>query len=96
MHYVGPSVTGVALTVAFAAALCYALAAAVQQRQAESAAARGGSMLAVAGLVRRPIWLFGFTVGSVGIALHAVALRWATRCPQDCSPHTTLEARDAA
>jgi hypothetical protein len=66
------------MAVAFAAALCYALAAALQQRQAERAAAGAGSVLAMlAGLVRRPIWLFGFAVGGLGIALHAVALRWA-------------------
>lgn len=70
------------MAVAFAAALCYALAAALQQRQAEraaaGAAAGAGSVLAMlAGLVRRPIWLFGFAVGGLGIALHAVALRWA-------------------
>jgi drug/metabolite transporter (DMT)-like permease len=77
-QHAGPPVTGVALTIAFAAALCYALAAALQQRQAETAAARARSVLRLlAGLVRRPIWLFGFAVGGLGIALHAVALRWA-------------------
>ncbi|MGH3343797.1 MAG: DMT family transporter [Carbonactinosporaceae bacterium] len=63
---------------ALAAALCYAAAAALEQQQAAAAPTRHvvhpGLMWHV---IRRPLWLAGFTVGLVGAGLHLLALTLA-------------------
>ena len=64
-----------AVIMALLAALCYAVAAALEQHQAE---ADTGTEAVHPGLLwrlaRRPMWLAGFVVGGIGAALHLVAL----------------------
>jgi drug/metabolite transporter (DMT)-like permease len=64
-----------AVIAALAAALCYAIAAALEQQQAE---ADVGVRVMHPGLlwrlVRRPRWLAGFAVGALGAGLHLLAL----------------------
>lgn len=61
-----------AIIEALAAALCYAVAAALEQHQA--ATDTGGSTGLLRRLVRRPLWLAGFAVGGLGAGLHLLAL----------------------
>ncbi len=61
-----------AIIVALAAALCYAVAAALEQHQAASDT--GGSSGLLRRLVRRPLWLAGFAIGGLGAGLHLLAL----------------------
>lgn len=61
-----------AVIMALLAALCYAVAAALEQHQAEADTGRRTGL--VRRLVRRPLWLAGFAVGGLGAALHLAAL----------------------
>ncbi len=67
-----------AIVTTLAASFCYALCAAVQQRQAAAShtdgVVRPGLLLE---LLRRPMWLAGMAVGALGEALHLAALAWA-------------------
>jgi drug/metabolite transporter (DMT)-like permease len=67
--------TGWALAAAFASAFCYALAAAVQHREADQApAARASGVPLMWHLCRQSRWLGGITAMAAGAALHTVAL----------------------
>lgn len=68
------SVIAWALVCAVAAAVFYAIAAALQQHEAAQSAASSGMSL-LARLVRRPRWLAGVAATVVGAALHVVSLR---------------------
>lgn len=70
-----------AVIMALLAALCYAVAAAFEQHQAEADTGRAAGLLRR--LVRRPLWLAGFAVGGLGAAVHLVALA--------CGPLTTVQ-----
>lgn len=61
-----------AVVMALLAALCYAVAAAFEQHQAQADTGRRAGLLRR--LVRRPLWLAGFAIGGLGAALHLVAL----------------------
>ena len=63
-----------AVIMALLAALCYAVAAAFEQHQAEADTGRPAGLLRR--LVRRPLWLAGFAVGALGAGLHLVALAY--------------------
>ncbi|MBL7489934.1 hypothetical protein I6A60_33140 [Frankia sp. AgB1.9] len=65
--------SGWAVPAAVASALCYAVAAALQQREAARAA--GGGLRLLAGLARRPLWLAGIGATAAGATLHVLALR---------------------
>jgi drug/metabolite transporter (DMT)-like permease len=66
--------TALALVLALAAALCYALAAALQQHAAGQSETAGGMRL-VAHLAGRPRWLAGVAAMVAGGCLHVMALR---------------------
>jgi drug/metabolite transporter (DMT)-like permease len=65
--------TALALVLALAAALCYALAAALQQHAAAQSDTAGGVRL-VAHLASRPRWLLGMAAMVAGGCLHVTAL----------------------
>jgi hypothetical protein len=74
----GLSATLAAVVAALAASLCYAVGAALQQRQARSAAAaRLVDPRLLWEVLRRRMWLAGFGLMLVGEVLHVVALAWA-------------------
>lgn len=63
-----------AVVAALGAAVCYAVAAAVQQHEASQSSAGSGLSLLVR-LVRRPRWLAGVAATVVGAVLHVISLR---------------------
>jgi drug/metabolite transporter (DMT)-like permease len=65
--------TAVAVALALTSALCYALAAALQQHAAEQVDSGGGVRL-LAHLSTRPRWLAGVTAMVLGAGLHVLAL----------------------
>jgi hypothetical protein len=72
------SATLAAVMAALAASLCYAVGAAVQQRQASRAATRRlVDPRLLWQVVRRPMWLAGFAIMLTGEVLHVLALAWA-------------------
>ena len=74
----GTSTAYTAVVAALLAALCYAIGAALEQKEASATATRRvvhpGLLWQV---LRRPIWLAGFAVMGVGEVLHVLALAWA-------------------
>jgi drug/metabolite transporter (DMT)-like permease len=74
----GTSTAFAAVAAALLAALCYAIGAALEQKEASAAATQRvvhpGLLWQV---LRRPIWLAGFAVMAVGEVLHVLALAWA-------------------
>lgn len=74
----GTSTAFAAVAAALLAALCYAIGAALEQKEASAAATERvvhpGLLWQV---LRRPIWLAGFAVMAVGEVLHVLALAWA-------------------
>jgi drug/metabolite transporter (DMT)-like permease len=74
----GTSTAYAAVVAALLAALCYAVGAALEQKEASATATRRvvhpGLLWQV---LRRPIWLAGFAVMGVGEVLHVLALAWA-------------------
>jgi drug/metabolite transporter (DMT)-like permease len=64
-----------AVLLALGAALTYAAASVLQQREAEAhAGTQGGGVRLMLRLVRRPVWLAGLASDSVGYVLQALAL----------------------
>lgn len=63
-----------ALLCSLAAAVCYAIAAALQQHEAAQSAASSGMSLLLR-LVRRPRWLAGVAATVAGAVLHVISLR---------------------
>jgi drug/metabolite transporter (DMT)-like permease len=74
----GISTAFAAVAAALLAALCYAIGAALEQKEASATATERvvhpGLLWQV---LRRPIWLAGFAVMGVGEVLHVLALAWA-------------------
>ncbi len=74
----GISTAYAAVAAALLAALCYAIGAALEQKEASATATQRvvhpGLLWQV---LRRPIWLAGFAVMGVGEVLHVLALAWA-------------------
>jgi drug/metabolite transporter (DMT)-like permease len=74
----GISTACAAVVAALLAALCYAVGAALEQKEASATATRRvvhpGLLWQV---LRRPVWLAGFAVMGVGEVLHVLALAWA-------------------
>ncbi len=67
-----------AIAVALAACLCYSVGAAVEQHQTRQVGSRRVVHPELLWqVVRRPVWLVGFAVGTFGAGLHAIALAWA-------------------
>jgi drug/metabolite transporter (DMT)-like permease len=74
----GTSTAYAAVVAALLAALCYAIGAALEQKEASAAATQRvihpGLLWQV---LQRPVWLAGFAVMAVGEVLHVLALAWA-------------------
>jgi drug/metabolite transporter (DMT)-like permease len=74
----GTSTAFAAVVAALLAALCYAIGAALEQKEASAAATQRvvhpGLLWQV---LQRPVWLAGFAVMAVGEVLHVLALAWA-------------------
>ena len=74
----GTSLGYAAVVAALLAALCYAIGAALEQKEASAAATQRvvhpGLLWQV---LKRPLWLAGFAVMAVGEVLHVLALAWA-------------------